>query len=141
MYQRNGKHPDSIVFPIILMLSALSFPFSSFKKTSTVLYLVLFPLFQHFVSFIFFSLLPPGRRLRMATLVIFPLFLSTCSIQRPARTRTAPHWWIRLLYLLGLCARCLIPQRVAAEIYVCAQPTQVFKAVPWEPAGYFTLCK
>lgn len=112
-----------------------------FKTTLSFFYLVLFSLLQLFVSCFFFSLLPLGLRSRMAALVIFPLFLSTCSVQRHARTRTAPHWWNHLLYLLGLCTHCLIPQRVAAEIYVCTQPPPVFKAVPREPAGCFTLYK
>lgn len=133
-------------FPSFRWLLHFHFHFRNLKRHwlntyCTFFYLVLCSLLQLSVSFLFFSWLPLGLMSRMAALVIFPLFLSTCSVQCPARTRTAPHWWICLLYLLGLCARCLIPQRVAAEIYVCAQPTQVFKAVPREPAGCFTLCK
>lgn len=84
---------------------------------------------------------PPCLRLQTPAFVIFPFFLSTCAQVLPARTRAAPHRWICILYLLGLCACSLIPQRVAAEIYVCAQPTGVFKATLQEPAGCFTLCK
>lgn len=141
--QRKASGPNRI--PIISLLDALSFPFCTLKrrwlnKDCTFFYLALFfPPALCLYPVPFFSFSGPqvtnGHTRYLPSITQHLFCAASCQNNNCSPLVDSPPLPVGLVHC------CLIPQRVAAEIYVCTQPTQVFKTVPREPAGCFTLCK